>query len=104
MDAYYEEIFGPVAVVYSVSDDDEAVELANAVEYGLSGSVWSSDVERATALADRLDVGMALVNEHGTSLPGLPFGGVKASGYGRELGRWGLGEFANLRLRRVTKN
>lgn len=104
MDAYYEEIFGPVAVVYSVSDDDEAVELANAVEYGLSGSVWSSDVDRATAVADRLDVGMAMVNEHGTSLPGLPFGGVKASGYGRELGRWGLGEFANLRLRRVTRN
>ncbi|QKT07541.1 aldehyde dehydrogenase family protein [Gordonia sp. X0973] len=104
MDAYREEIFGPVAVVYSVSSDDEAVTLANDVDYGLSGSVWSSDVERARALADRLDVGMAMVNEHGTTLPGLPFGGVKESGYGRELGPWGLGEFANLRLRRVAKS
>ncbi|MFZ2510551.1 MAG: NAD-dependent succinate-semialdehyde dehydrogenase [Gordonia sp. (in: high G+C Gram-positive bacteria)] len=102
MDAFGEEIFGPVAVVYSVSDDDEAVALANAVDYGLSGSVWSTDVERATAVADRLDVGMAMVNEHGTSLPGLPFGGVKASGYGRELGAWGMSEFANLRLRRIA--
>ncbi|MFT4088144.1 MAG: aldehyde dehydrogenase family protein, partial [Gordonia sp. (in: high G+C Gram-positive bacteria)] len=103
MDLYREEIFGPVAVVYKVSSDDEAVALANDVDYGLSGSVWSSDVERATEIADRLEVGMAMVNEHGTSLPGLPFGGVKASGYGRELGPWGLGEFANLRLRRIAK-
>lgn len=102
MDAFTEEIFGPVAVVYSVADDDEAVELANAVDYGLSGSVWSTDVARATAVADRLDVGMAMVNEHGTTLPGLPFGGVKASGYGRELGQWGMSEFANLRLRRIA--
>lgn len=102
MAAYREEIFGPVAVVYSVRDDDEAVALANDVDYGLSGSVWSTDVARAGEVADRLDVGMAMVNEHGTSLPGLPFGGVKASGYGRELGPWGLGEFANLRLRRVA--
>ncbi|GAA3957823.1 NAD-dependent succinate-semialdehyde dehydrogenase [Gordonia caeni] len=104
MDVYREEVFGPVAMVYSVSDDDEAVDLANDVDYGLSGSVWSTDVERATEIADRLDVGMAMVNEHGTTLPGLPFGGVKASGYGRELGQWGLGEFANLRLRRIAKS
>ncbi|MBB4137318.1 NAD-dependent succinate-semialdehyde dehydrogenase [Gordonia humi] len=103
MALYREEIFGPVAVVYPVAGDDEAVELANDVDYGLSGSVWSSDIERAKSLADRLDVGMAFVNEHGTTLPGLPFGGVKQSGYGRELGQWGLGEFANLRLRRVAK-
>ncbi|MBY4570912.1 succinate-semialdehyde dehydrogenase [Gordonia sihwensis] len=103
MDAYREEIFGPVAVVYKFSSVDEAVDLANDVEYGLSGSVWSSDVEAAQAVADRLDVGMAMVNEHGTSLPGLPFGGVKQSGYGRELGQWGLGEFANVRLRRTAK-
>ncbi|WP_132991852.1 NAD-dependent succinate-semialdehyde dehydrogenase [Gordonia zhaorongruii] len=104
MDLYRDEIFGPVAVVYSVSDDEQAVKLANDVDYGLSGSVWSSDVERATGIADRLEVGMAMVNEHGTTLPGLPFGGVKASGYGRELGQWGLGEFANVRLRRIAKS
>ncbi|MFT3661542.1 MAG: NAD-dependent succinate-semialdehyde dehydrogenase [Gordonia sp. (in: high G+C Gram-positive bacteria)] len=103
MEAYHEEIFGPVAVVYRVDDDEEAVALANDVEYGLSGSVWSEDTERATRIADRLEVGMALVNEHGVTLPGLPFGGVKASGYGRELGPWGLGEFANLRLRRIGR-
>ncbi len=102
MDAYGEEIFGPVAVVYAVDGDDEAVALANDVDYGLSGSVWSSDESRARRVAQRLEVGMALVNEHGTTLPGLPFGGVKASGYGRELGRWGLDEFANLRLSRVA--
>ncbi|WP_026918352.1 NAD-dependent succinate-semialdehyde dehydrogenase [Gordonia shandongensis] len=103
MDAYREEIFGPVAVVYPFSTEEEAVALANDVDYGLSGSVWSSDVERAQRVADRLDVGMAMINEHGTSLPGLPFGGVKQSGYGRELGQWGLGEFANVRLRRTAK-
>ena len=102
MSLYGEELFGPVAVVYSVSDDEEAVQLANDVQYGLTGSVWSSDLDRATQIADRLDVGNVMINEHGTSLPGLPFGGVKASGYGRELGQWGLGEFANVRLRRVT--
>ncbi|EGD56855.1 aldehyde dehydrogenase [Gordonia neofelifaecis NRRL B-59395] len=103
MNLYREEIFGPVAVVYKFSSVDDAVELANDVDYGLSGSVWSADVDAAQAVADRLDVGMAMVNEHGTTLPGLPFGGVKQSGYGRELGQWGLGEFANVRLRRTAK-
>ena len=102
MDVYREEVFGPVAMVYAVDSAAEAVELANDVDFGLSGSVWSSDVRRAQDVADRLDVGMAMVNEHGTSLPELPFGGVKRSGYGRELGPWGLHEFANLRLRRTA--
>lgn len=102
MDAYAEEIFGPVAMVYRVSSADEAVDLANDVDFGLSGSVWSTDTGRAAEIADRLEVGMAYVNEHGTTLPGLPFGGVKRSGYGRELGRWGLGEFVNVRLRRTA--
>ena len=102
MDAYSEEIFGPVAMVYRVSSEDEAVKLANDVDFGLSGSVWGSDVDKARDVADRLDVGMAYVNEHGTTLPGLPFGGVKRSGFGRELGRWGMGEFVNTRLRRSS--
>ncbi|AZG46961.1 NAD-dependent succinate-semialdehyde dehydrogenase [Gordonia insulae] len=104
MDAYAEEIFGPVAMVYKVSSVDEAVALANDVDFGLSGSVWSTDPERAEQVADRLEVGMAYVNEHGTTLPGLPFGGVKRSGYGRELGRWGMGEFVNARLRRTSRS
>ncbi|TWP35215.1 NAD-dependent succinate-semialdehyde dehydrogenase [Leekyejoonella antrihumi] len=103
MDAYAEEIFGPVAVVYGVDSPDEAVTLANDVQFGLSGSVWSSDIDRAQQIADRLEVGMAYINEHGTTLPGLPFGGVKRSGFGRELGRWGMGEFVNTRLRRTAK-
>lgn len=102
MDAWSEEIFGPVAVIYAVDSEDEAVELANDVDFGLSGSVWSPSLERAQQVADRLEVGMAYVNEHGTTLPGLPFGGVKRSGFGRELGRWGMGEFVNTRLRRTS--
>lgn len=102
MDAYSEEIFGPVAMVYRASSVDDAVQLANDVGFGLSGSVWSADLERAEQVADRLDVGMAYVNEHGTTLPGLPFGGVKRSGYGRELARWGMGEFVNVKLRRTS--
>lgn len=102
MNAYSEEIFGPVAMVYRVASDDEAVELANDVDFGLSGSVWSTDLDRAKEVADRLEVGMAYVNEHGTTLPGLPFGGVKRSGFGRELGRWGMGEFVNTKLRRSS--
>ncbi|ATG50827.1 succinate-semialdehyde dehydrogenase [Brachybacterium vulturis] len=102
MDAYTEEIFGPVAVIHGVASEEEAVELANDVPFGLSGSVWGTDLERAKDVADRLDVGMAYVNEHGTTRAGLPFGGVKRSGFGRELGRWGMGEFVNTRLRRTS--
>ncbi|MEV4899818.1 NAD-dependent succinate-semialdehyde dehydrogenase [Citricoccus sp. NPDC055426] len=102
MDAYSEEIFGPVAMVYAADSADDAVHLANDVGFGLSGSVWGSDIARAQEVADRLEVGMAYVNEHGTTLPGLPFGGVKRSGFGRELGRWGMGEFVNTRLRRTA--
>ncbi|TXG90146.1 NAD-dependent succinate-semialdehyde dehydrogenase [Rhodococcus rhodnii] len=103
MDAYSEEIFGPVAMVYPVDSVDEAVALANDTSFGLSGSVWSTDLDRAKEIADRLEVGMAYVNEHGTTLPGLPFGGVKRSGFGRELGKWGMGEFVNTRLRRTSR-
>lgn len=103
MDAYSEEIFGPVAMIYRAESVDDAVRLANDVSFGLSGSVWGSDLQTAQAVADRLEVGMAYVNEHGTTLPGLPFGGVKRSGFGRELGRWGMGEFVNTKLRRTSK-
>ncbi|MFH5210276.1 NAD-dependent succinate-semialdehyde dehydrogenase [Antrihabitans spumae] len=102
MAAYSEELFGPVAVVYKVASADEAVTLANSSAFGLSGSVWSTDLERARGVADQLDVGMAFVNEHGTTLPGLPFGGVKRSGFGRELGSWGMDEFVNKKLVRVS--
>lgn len=79
--------------------------MANDVAFGLSGSVWSPDIDSARSVADRLEVGMvAYVNEHGTTMAGLPFGGVKRSGFGRELGRWGMGEFVNTKLRRTSKS
>ena len=103
MRAYSEELFGPVGVVYKVASEDEAVELTNSSSFGLSGSVWSTDLDRAREVAERLEVGMAFVNEHGTTLPALPFGGVKRSGFGRELGPWGMDEFVNKKLVRVSK-
>ncbi len=98
MRAYKEELFGPVAVVYKVSSDDEAVELANVVDYGLGGAVFSTDEERAVRAASRLDVGMANVNTPAGEGADLPFGGTKRSGFGRELGPLGIEEFVNKRL------
>ncbi|MFD9733186.1 aldehyde dehydrogenase family protein, partial [Umezawaea sp. NPDC059074] len=95
---YHEELFGPVAVVYRVRDDDHAVALANATPYGLGSAVFSTDLDRARRVAERLDVGMTTVNTTAGDGPDLPFGGVKRSGFGRELGAAGLGEFANRRL------
>ncbi|MDN6333046.1 MAG: aldehyde dehydrogenase family protein, partial [Micrococcaceae bacterium] len=97
MRAYREELFGPVAVVYKVSSDEEAIRLANDTQYGLGGAVFSTDEERARKLAQRLQVGMANVNGIGEDAD-LPFGGVKRSGYGRELGPLGMDEFVNKRL------
>jgi succinate-semialdehyde dehydrogenase/glutarate-semialdehyde dehydrogenase len=98
MRAFHEELFGPVAVVYQVTDDEQAVELANAVDYGLGGSVWSSDDERAMRVAARLDVGMTNVNTPASEAADIPFGGTKRSGFGRELGTLGIEEFVNKRL------
>jgi succinate-semialdehyde dehydrogenase/glutarate-semialdehyde dehydrogenase len=98
MRAYREELFGPVAVVYKVADDEEALRLANDTPYGLGGSVFSTDLERATRLAQRLEVGMANVNIPSGEGAEIPFGGVKRSGFGRELGPLGMDEFVNKRL------
>ncbi|MFT4471758.1 NAD-dependent succinate-semialdehyde dehydrogenase [Arthrobacter sulfonylureivorans] len=97
MRAYREELFGPVAVVYKVSSDEEALKLANDTDYGLGGAVFSTDEERARKIAQRLEVGMANVNGVGEAAD-LPFGGVKRSGFGRELGPLGMDEFVNKRL------
>jgi succinate-semialdehyde dehydrogenase/glutarate-semialdehyde dehydrogenase len=98
MRAYREELFGPVAVVYAVPDEDAAVALANESAYGLGGAVFSTDPERARAVADRLEVGMANVNLSAGEGTAIPFGGVKRSGFGRELGPLGIDEFANKRV------
>ena len=96
--SYGEEIFGPVATVYRVSSDAEALELANDCALGLGGSVFSTDEARAARIASRLEVGMAHVNTIAAEAAELPFGGVKRSGFGREMGPIGIGEFANKRL------
>lgn len=96
------EIFGPVAIVYKAKDIDEAVEIANNSDYGLGSSVWSSDLELGEKVASRLEAGMTFVNEASVTAAGLPFGGVGRSGYGRELARWGVGEFVNEHLFRVS--
>jgi succinate-semialdehyde dehydrogenase/glutarate-semialdehyde dehydrogenase len=98
MRAYHEEIFGPVAVLYKVASIDDAVELANDSPYGLGSAVFGSSSETASAIVDRLKVGMVGLNMLVRSSPELPFGGVKNSGIGRELGRFGLDEFANKKL------
>ena len=98
MRAYAEEIFGPVAVVYKVKDVDEAVELANSSPFGLGGSVFGADEEQAAEVAQRVDSGMVFVNGVTGTAPDLPFGGVKRSGVGRELGPFGIEEFANKKL------
>jgi succinate-semialdehyde dehydrogenase / glutarate-semialdehyde dehydrogenase len=101
MRAYSEELFGPAAVVYKVRNEDEAVELANATTYGLGAAVFSGDLDKARSVADRLEAGMVFVNQPTGSSPELPFGGVKRSGYGRELSELGMFEFANRKLTRV---
>ncbi|MGY1665652.1 NAD-dependent succinate-semialdehyde dehydrogenase [Geodermatophilus sp. SYSU D00696] len=92
-----EETFGPVAAVVTVSDDDEAVRVANATRYGLAASVWSSAPQRALAVGRRITSGALFVNAVVASDPRLPFGGTKRSGYGRELGEAGALEFTNTR-------
>ncbi len=102
-DAYREEFFGPVASVYKVGSEEEAVELANDTPFGLGSYVFSTDPDQVQRVANGLDTGMVFVN--GTLLDGveLPFGGVKRSGFGRELGKYGMDEFVNKKLIRVLK-
>jgi succinate-semialdehyde dehydrogenase / glutarate-semialdehyde dehydrogenase len=101
MRAYSEELFGPAAVVYKVRNEDEAIELANNSTYGLGAAVFSGDLDKARSVAERIEAGMVFVNQPTGSSPELPFGGVKRSGYGRELSELGMFEFANRKLTRV---
>ncbi|MEV5069239.1 NAD-dependent succinate-semialdehyde dehydrogenase [Microbacterium sp. LMI12-1-1.1] len=101
MDAYREEFFGPVGVVYKVADEDAAVALANDTSYGLGSYVFTTDEEQAKRVADRIDAGMVYVNVVLADEPGLPFGGVKRSGTSREMGLLAADEFVNKKLIRV---
>ncbi|OZE74846.1 succinate-semialdehyde dehydrogenase [Rhodococcus sp. 15-649-2-2] len=101
MRAYREELFGPVAVLHKVDSTDAAIDLANDSPFGLGSAVFTTDDSEAAYVADRLDVGMVGINTTIKSAPDMPFGGVKTSGIGRELGRFGLDEFANKKLVRT---
>ncbi len=98
-----EEQFGPALPILSFQKIEDAVERANATHFGLGGSVWSSDVARASAVAEEIDAGTTWVNQHVKLEPDVPFGGQKLSGVGREMGIWGLEEFCDLQVLSVKK-
>ncbi len=100
MAVYSQELFGPVAQLYKVTSDEEAIELANSSPYGLGSVVMCDDVERAEKIGDQLDVGMVFINASGLEGTDVPFGGVKNSGYGREIGKYGIDEFSNKKVYR----
>jgi len=95
MRVHTEEVFGPVATLYRVADIDEAIELANATDFGLGANAWTNDEEERARFTRDLTAGMVFVNGNVTSYPQLPFGGVKTSGFGRELSYHGIREFCN---------
>ena len=101
MSIFDRELFGPIAVVYKVASEEEAIALANNSSYGLSSAIISRDEDKARAIASQLESGVSFINSHTISEPCLPFGGVKNSGFGRELGRAGMDEFVNKKLVRT---
>jgi succinate-semialdehyde dehydrogenase/glutarate-semialdehyde dehydrogenase len=96
MPAYHEETFGPVAAVIRVKDAEDALRVANDTDFGLGSNIWTSDVERGKKLAERVEAGLVFINGMVASDARLPFGGVKRSGYGRELSTYGIKEFTNI--------
>jgi succinate-semialdehyde dehydrogenase/glutarate-semialdehyde dehydrogenase len=100
-DAFHEEFFGPVASVYRVGTEEEAIEVANDTPFGLGSYLFTTDAEQAIRVAERIEAGMVFVNLVGADGAELPFGGVKASGFGRELGRFGADEFVNKKMIRI---
>jgi len=100
--AYKQEFFGPVALFFRVADEAAAVALANDSPFGLGGSVFTQDIERGKRVARQIETGMVFINSAAMSSPELPFGGVKNSGYGRELSGAGIQEFVNKKLIRVN--
>ena len=101
---YNQEIFGPVGSVYKVNSEEEAIALANDSSYGLGGTVFSKDLEHAQRVAAKIETGMSFINSGWTSHPELPFGGIKNSGYGRELSHLGFDAFVNEHLVFIPNN
>jgi succinate-semialdehyde dehydrogenase/glutarate-semialdehyde dehydrogenase len=102
--AYKEEIFGPVASMFRIGDVDEAIRLANDIPFGLSSSAWTNDEEEREQFINDIEAGMVYVNKMTESTPEVPFGGVKESGYGRELSVFGIREFVNAKTVWVEEN
>jgi succinate-semialdehyde dehydrogenase/glutarate-semialdehyde dehydrogenase len=96
--AFRQEFFGPVALFFAARDEEEAVAIANNSPFGLGGSVYTSDIEHGKQIASRIETGMVFVNYPFVSAPDLPFGGIKRSGYGKELSSLGIQEFVNKKL------
>jgi len=103
MPTYDQELFGPVASIYIVKDEAEAIKLANDSSYGLGGSVYTKDINRGRRVAEQIDTGMMFINQPTNSQADLPFGGTKQSGYGRELSHLGILEFVNKKLIHAMK-
>jgi succinate-semialdehyde dehydrogenase/glutarate-semialdehyde dehydrogenase len=100
--AFRQEFFGPVALFFRVKDEDAAIALANASDFGLGGSVFTRDEARGKRVATRIETGMMFINNISWADAELPFGGIKDSGYGRELGDMGIQEFVNKKLIRTA--
>jgi succinate-semialdehyde dehydrogenase/glutarate-semialdehyde dehydrogenase len=101
--AFREEFFGPVALFFRVKDEEAAIALANDSDFGLGGSVFTTDLARGKRVASRIETGMMFINNISWSDAELPFGGIKDSGYGRELGDMGIQQFVNKKLVRYVQ-